>query len=138
MLAKATEHYALGRQKQAASLLSEVIRRTPNHPDAYRLMGLLNEDANNKRRALAFFMLEAHLTKKAPNPLPPLQPSLSPPPRSAALFPCLHTVCPSGECLLCPPPPSGCRAVAQSREVVCGAWASAAGGVLPVEGDAEG
>mmetsp|Transcript_17429 Transcript_17429/g.48575 ORF Transcript_17429/g.48575 Transcript_17429/m.48575 type:complete len:953 (-) Transcript_17429:429-3287(-) len=68
MMAKATADYALGRHKPAAELLTEVIRRMPNHPDAYRLMGLLNEDMGNKRRALAFFMLEAHLTKKDAEP----------------------------------------------------------------------
>lgn len=52
------------RHKQATELLTEIIRRVPNHPDAYKIMGLLNEDLGNKRRALAFFMLEAHLTKK--------------------------------------------------------------------------
>eukprot|EP00191_Tetraselmis_sp_GSL018_P017842 CAMPEP_0177584482 /NCGR_PEP_ID=MMETSP0419_2-20121207/3923_1 /TAXON_ID=582737 /ORGANISM="Tetraselmis sp., Strain GSL018" /LENGTH=972 /DNA_ID=CAMNT_0019074031 /DNA_START=110 /DNA_END=3024 /DNA_ORIENTATION=- len=67
MLSGATADFALGRHKQAATSLTEVIRRMPNHPDAYRIMGLLNEDMGNKRRALAFFMLEAAPHEEGPS-----------------------------------------------------------------------
>lgn len=63
-LGDATLHYAHGRYEEAIRLCSEVIRLSPNLPDSYHRLGLIYSQMGDKKRALDFYMLAAHLTPK--------------------------------------------------------------------------
>jgi Tfp pilus assembly protein PilF len=54
----------LGRYGEAAELLTEVIRQAPNAADPYCTMGMIHEDQGDIKKALAFFTIAAHLTRK--------------------------------------------------------------------------
>ena len=56
--------YANGDYEKAHGLLVEVVRRAPNLHDAYDLLGLVHEGLGNKRKAVNFFMIAAHLSPK--------------------------------------------------------------------------
>ncbi|KAG5563221.1 hypothetical protein RHGRI_005844 [Rhododendron griersonianum] len=61
-LGDATLHYAHGRYEEAICVLKEVIRVAPNLPDPYHTLGLIYRKIGDKKKALNFYMLAAHLT----------------------------------------------------------------------------
>lgn len=63
-LGEANLHYAHGRYEEAILVLKEVVRLAPNLPDAYHTFGLVYNAFGDKKRALNFYMLAAHLTPK--------------------------------------------------------------------------
>ncbi|CAI9112914.1 OLC1v1013423C1 [Oldenlandia corymbosa var. corymbosa] len=63
-LGDATLHYALGRYEEAIGVLYEVIRVSPNLPDPYHRLGLIYSEMGDKKRAMDFYMIAAHLTPK--------------------------------------------------------------------------
>ncbi|PIN06618.1 hypothetical protein CDL12_20824, partial [Handroanthus impetiginosus] len=63
-LGDATLHYAHGRFEEAISVLKEVIRLAPNLSDPYHTLGLIYTEMKDKRKALNFYMIAAHLTPK--------------------------------------------------------------------------
>ncbi|KAI8569545.1 hypothetical protein RHMOL_Rhmol02G0286800 [Rhododendron molle] len=63
-LGDATLHYAHGRYEEAIFVLKEVIRVAPNFPDPYHTLGLIYRKIGDKKKALNFYMLAAHLTPK--------------------------------------------------------------------------
>ncbi|KAL2539019.1 tetratricopeptide repeat (TPR)-containing protein [Forsythia ovata] len=63
-LGDATLHYAHGRYEEAISVLNEVIRLAPNLSDPYHTLGLIYNEMGDKKRALNFYMIAAHLTPK--------------------------------------------------------------------------
>ena len=42
----------------------EVIRRAPNIPDPYTNLGVIYEELNDRKRALEFYMIAAHILGK--------------------------------------------------------------------------
>ncbi|XP_057508578.1 uncharacterized protein LOC130791465 isoform X2 [Actinidia eriantha] len=66
-LGDATLHYAHGRYEEAICVLKEVVRIAPNLPDPYHTLGLVYNAVGNKKKALNFYMLAAHLTPKDPS-----------------------------------------------------------------------
>ncbi|CAA3015048.1 general transcription factor 3C polypeptide 3 isoform X1 [Olea europaea subsp. europaea] len=63
-LGDATLHYAHGRYEEAISDLNEVILLAPNLSDPYHTLGLIYNEMGDKKRALNFYMIAAHLTPK--------------------------------------------------------------------------
>ncbi|KAI8569494.1 hypothetical protein RHMOL_Rhmol02G0283400 [Rhododendron molle] len=63
-LGDATLHYAHGRYEEAICVLKEVIRVAPNLSDPYHTLGLIYCKIGDKKRALNFYVLAAHLTPK--------------------------------------------------------------------------
>ncbi|KAM3323972.1 general transcription factor 3C polypeptide 3 isoform X1 [Capsicum chacoense] len=63
-LGDATLHYAHGRYEEAKRVLREVIRLSPNLPDPYHTLGLIYNAMGDKKRAMNFYMLAAHLSPK--------------------------------------------------------------------------
>ncbi|XP_055832295.1 uncharacterized protein LOC129901198 isoform X2 [Solanum dulcamara] len=63
-LGDATLHYAHGRYEEAKRVLREVIRLSPNLPDPYHTLGLIYDAMGDKKRAMNFYMLAAHLSPK--------------------------------------------------------------------------
>ncbi|XP_008786393.1 general transcription factor 3C polypeptide 3 isoform X2 [Phoenix dactylifera] len=63
----ATLHYASGDYDEAIPLLEEVVRLAPNLPDAYYVLGLIYDAKGDKKKALNFHMIAAHLTPKDPS-----------------------------------------------------------------------
>ncbi|CAN4098038.1 unnamed protein product [Withania somnifera] len=63
-LGDATLHYAHGRYEEAKCVLREVIRLSPNLPDPYHTLGLIYNAMGDKKRAMNFYMLAAHLSPK--------------------------------------------------------------------------
>ncbi|GFQ00253.1 general transcription factor 3c polypeptide 3 [Phtheirospermum japonicum] len=63
-LGEATLHYAHGRFEEAICLLNEVILLAPNLSDPYHTLGLIYTAMGNKKKALNFYMIAAHLTPK--------------------------------------------------------------------------
>ncbi|KAI3465484.1 hypothetical protein Pfo_022147 [Paulownia fortunei] len=63
-LGDATLHYAHGRFEEAICVLNEVIRLAPNLSDPYHTLGLIYTAMSDKKRALNFYMIAAHLTPK--------------------------------------------------------------------------
>ncbi|KAK1433400.1 hypothetical protein QVD17_10310 [Tagetes erecta] len=63
-LGDATLHFVHGRYEEAIPLLKEIIMISPNLPDPYHTLGLIYTDMGDKKRALGFYMLAAHLTPK--------------------------------------------------------------------------
>ncbi|CAI9786714.1 unnamed protein product [Fraxinus pennsylvanica] len=63
-LGDATLHYAHGRYEEAISVLNEVILLAPNLSDPYHTLGLIYNEMGDKKRALNFYMIAAHLTPK--------------------------------------------------------------------------
>ncbi|XP_042494489.1 general transcription factor 3C polypeptide 3 isoform X2 [Macadamia integrifolia] len=66
-LGDATLHYAFGRYEEAISVLKEVVRLAPNLPDSYHTLGLVYNAIGDKKKALNFYMISAHLTPKDPS-----------------------------------------------------------------------
>ncbi|KAH7658015.1 RNA polymerase III transcription factor TFIIIC protein, partial [Dioscorea alata] len=62
----ATLHYASGDYDKAIPLLEEVVRIAPNLPDAYYILGLIYDAMGNRKKALNFHMIAAHLSPKDP------------------------------------------------------------------------
>eukprot|EP00850_Spirogloea_muscicola_P009520 SM000053S17477 [mRNA] locus=s53:596285:603110:+ [translate_table: standard] len=63
-LGEANLLYASSKFEEAAELLTDVIRLAPNIPDSYHTLGLLYDAMGNRKKALSFYMLAAHLTPK--------------------------------------------------------------------------
>ncbi|XP_015168450.1 general transcription factor 3C polypeptide 3 isoform X3 [Solanum tuberosum] len=63
-LGDATLHYAHGRYEEAKLVLREVVRLSPNLPDPYHTLGLIYNAMGDKKRAMNFYMLAAHLSPK--------------------------------------------------------------------------
>ncbi|KAL3513257.1 hypothetical protein ACH5RR_025974 [Cinchona calisaya] len=63
-LGDATLHYAHGCYGEAIRVFYEVIRLSPNLPDPYHRLGLIYNEMGDKKRALDFYMIAAHLTPK--------------------------------------------------------------------------
>ncbi|KAL6981150.1 hypothetical protein U1Q18_022779 [Sarracenia purpurea var. burkii] len=63
-LGDATLHYAHGRYEEAICVLKEVVRVAPNLPDPYHTLGLIYSAIGDKKKALNFYMLAAHLRPK--------------------------------------------------------------------------
>ncbi|CAA0806010.1 tetratricopeptide repeat (TPR)-containing protein [Striga hermonthica] len=63
-LGDATLHYAHGRFEEAICLLKEVILLAPNLSDPYHTLGLIYTAMGDKKKALNFYMIAAHLTPK--------------------------------------------------------------------------
>ncbi|KAJ4964536.1 hypothetical protein NE237_016385 [Protea cynaroides] len=66
-LGNATLHYAFGRYEEAISVLKEVVRLAPNLPDSYHTLGLVHNAMGDKKKALNFYMIAAHLSPKDPS-----------------------------------------------------------------------
>lgn len=49
---------------QAVEILKEVVRIAPNVADSYHTLGLLYDAKGDRKRALNFYMIAAHLTPK--------------------------------------------------------------------------
>lgn len=49
---------------QAVELLKECVRIAPNVPDSYHTLGLLYDAMSDRKKALNFYMIAAHLTPK--------------------------------------------------------------------------
>ncbi|XP_076887553.1 uncharacterized protein LOC143537738 [Bidens hawaiensis] len=63
-LGDATQDYAHGRYEEAIPLLKKIIRISPSLVEPYHTLGLIHNVMGDKKRALAFYMLAAHLTPK--------------------------------------------------------------------------
>ncbi|KAL6560554.1 hypothetical protein OROGR_004113 [Orobanche gracilis] len=63
-LGDATLHYAHGQFEEAICLLKEVILLAPNLSDPYHTLGLIYTAMGDKKKALNFYMIAAHLTPK--------------------------------------------------------------------------
>ncbi|KAL9171749.1 hypothetical protein ABFS82_03G001400 [Erythranthe guttata] len=63
-LGDATLCYAHGRFEEAIRVLKEVIRLAPNLSDSYHTLGLIYTAMGDKKRALNFYMIAAHLNPK--------------------------------------------------------------------------
>ncbi|XP_077231618.1 tetratricopeptide repeat (TPR)-containing protein [Tasmannia lanceolata] len=66
-LGDATLHYAFGRYDEAIQVLKEVVQLAPNLPDPYHTLGLVYNAIGDKKKALNFYMIAAHLTPKDPS-----------------------------------------------------------------------
>ena len=49
---------------QAISVLRQIVLQAPVSPDAYHTLGLVYEALGDKKKALSFYMLAAHLMPK--------------------------------------------------------------------------
>ncbi|XP_073159361.1 uncharacterized protein [Henckelia pumila] len=63
-LGDATLHYAHGHFEEAICALKEVIRLAPNLSDLYHQLGLIYKAMNDRKKALNFYMIAAHLTPR--------------------------------------------------------------------------
>ncbi|KAG0475130.1 hypothetical protein HPP92_014816 [Vanilla planifolia] len=63
-IADATLHYASGNFDEAIPILEEAVRLAPNLPDGYNLLGLIYDAMSDRKRALDFHMIAAHLSPK--------------------------------------------------------------------------
>ncbi|PON55885.1 N-terminal acetyltransferase A, auxiliary subunit [Trema orientale] len=63
-LGEATLYYAHGRYEEAISVLRQIVLQAPVSPDAYHTLGLVHDAMGDKKRALSFYMLAAHLMPK--------------------------------------------------------------------------
>ncbi|XP_072950353.1 uncharacterized protein [Typha angustifolia] len=63
----ATLHYASGEYDEAIHLLEEVVLLAPNLSDAYYLLGQIYDAMGDRKKALNFHMIAAHLTPKDPS-----------------------------------------------------------------------
>ncbi|XP_068658624.1 uncharacterized protein [Aristolochia californica] len=66
-LGDATLHYASGRYDEAIGLLREVVLLSPNLPDPYHTLGLIYNALGDRKKALNFYMIAAHLSPKDPS-----------------------------------------------------------------------
>ncbi|BBN06711.1 general transcription factor 3C polypeptide 3 (transcription factor C subunit 4) [Marchantia polymorpha subsp. ruderalis] len=64
MLGEANLLYAMGKFEEAVELLKECVRIAPNVPDSYHTLGLLYDAMSDRKKALNFYMIAAHLTPK--------------------------------------------------------------------------
>lgn len=53
-----------GCRSQAVDILKEVVRIAPNVADSYHTLGLLYDAKGDRKKALNFYMIAAHLTPK--------------------------------------------------------------------------
>ncbi|XP_028557053.1 general transcription factor 3C polypeptide 3 [Dendrobium catenatum] len=60
----ATLHYASGNYSEAIPILEEVVQLAPNLPDSYFILGLIYDAMNDRKKALNFHMIAAHLSPK--------------------------------------------------------------------------
>ncbi|KAF4397088.1 hypothetical protein G4B88_008934 [Cannabis sativa] len=63
-LGEATLYFAHGRYEEAISVLHQVVLQAPVTPDAYHTLGLAHDALGDKKRALGFYLLAAHLMPK--------------------------------------------------------------------------
>lgn len=63
-LGEANLLYATGQFDEAVEILKEVVRIAPNVADSYHTLGLLYDAKGDRKRALNFYMIAAHLTPK--------------------------------------------------------------------------
>ena len=49
---------------QAISVLHQIVLQAPDLPDSYHILGLVHDAMGDKKRALGFYMLAAHLMPK--------------------------------------------------------------------------
>ncbi|CAM6088014.1 unnamed protein product [Calypogeia fissa] len=63
-LGEANVLYAIGKFDEAVEVLKEVVRLAPNVPDSYHTLGLLYDAMGDRKKALNFYMIAAHLTSK--------------------------------------------------------------------------
>jgi general transcription factor 3C polypeptide 3 (transcription factor C subunit 4) len=63
-LGEANVLYAIGKFDEAVEVLKEVVRIAPNVPDSYHTLGLLYDAMGDRKKALNFYMIAAHLTPK--------------------------------------------------------------------------
>ncbi|EFJ04351.1 hypothetical protein SELMODRAFT_432497 [Selaginella moellendorffii] len=63
-LGEANLLYATRKNDEAIALLKEVVRLAPNAPDAYHTLGLLYDAMGDRKKALNFYMICAHLKPK--------------------------------------------------------------------------
>ncbi|XP_075484066.1 uncharacterized protein LOC142524154 isoform X3 [Primulina tabacum] len=63
-LGDATLHYAYGHFEEAICVLKEVIRLAPNLSAPYHQLGLIYKAMNDRKKALNFYMIAAHLTPR--------------------------------------------------------------------------
>ncbi|XP_048335171.2 uncharacterized protein LOC125423810 isoform X3 [Ziziphus jujuba] len=64
MLGEATLYYAHCRYEEAISVLHQIVLQAPDLPDSYHTLGLVYTAMGDKKRALGFYMLAAHLKPK--------------------------------------------------------------------------
>ncbi|KAL2633355.1 hypothetical protein R1flu_004834 [Riccia fluitans] len=64
MLGESNLLYAMGKFEEAVSLLQECVRISPNVADSYHTLGLLYDAMGDRKKALNFYMIAAHLTPK--------------------------------------------------------------------------
>ncbi|KAL6047686.1 General transcription factor 3C polypeptide 3 [Balamuthia mandrillaris] len=64
MMGEANMLYMSGDFDDAVNLLLELVRRAPNVSDPYHTLGLIHEDMQDRKKALEFYMIAAHLTPK--------------------------------------------------------------------------
>ncbi|KAL3694342.1 hypothetical protein R1sor_007993 [Riccia sorocarpa] len=64
MLGESNLLYATGKFEEAVLLLKECVRISPNVPDSYHTLGLLYDAMGDRKKALNFYMIAAHLTPK--------------------------------------------------------------------------
>ena len=67
MLGEATIRYAYREFQQAVRLLVEIVRLCPGLPHPYQTLGLMYEEMGEQKKAVALFMMAAHLSKHDPN-----------------------------------------------------------------------
>ncbi|XP_020588869.1 general transcription factor 3C polypeptide 3 [Phalaenopsis equestris] len=60
----ATLHYASGNYAEAIAILEAAVQLAPNLPDPYHLLGLIYDAMNDRKKALNFHMIAAHLSPK--------------------------------------------------------------------------
>eukprot|EP00252_Welwitschia_mirabilis_P015952 TRINITY_DN35372_c0_g1_i1.p1 TRINITY_DN35372_c0_g1~~TRINITY_DN35372_c0_g1_i1.p1 ORF type:complete len:936 (-),score=195.07 TRINITY_DN35372_c0_g1_i1:201-3008(-) len=63
-LGEANLRYSMGETDKAIELLKEVIRLSPNVPDSYHTLGVIYLMLGDKKKAINFYMIAAHLTPK--------------------------------------------------------------------------
>ncbi|KAJ7521433.1 hypothetical protein O6H91_19G054300 [Diphasiastrum complanatum] len=63
-LGEANLLYATSKFDEAVALLKDVVRLAPNVPDSYHTLGLLYDAMGDRKKALNFYMIAAHLTPK--------------------------------------------------------------------------
>ncbi|MCO5600950.1 hypothetical protein L7F22_055067 [Adiantum nelumboides] len=63
-LGEANLFYAMSEYDKALQLLEEIVRLAPNMPEPYHTLGLVYNSMGNRKKAINFYMLAAHLKPK--------------------------------------------------------------------------